>query len=97
MHWRVSRATTTFWAGYNKPKPEKDLENELKKHHKDAYMWACQCCSYDMEEGKEVLQLTYLKIAEGKAVYRQKSSFKTLLLTEHQQLLQSTVVMETDC
>ena len=55
------------------------LENELKEHHKDAYMWACQCCSYDMEEGKEVLQLTYLKIAEGKAVYREKSSFKTWL------------------
>ena len=55
------------------------LEHLLKQHHQNAFLWASQCCNYHQEEAKEVLQMTYLKIAEGKAVYREKSSFKTWL------------------
>ena len=50
---------------------------ELKKHHQDAYLWARQCCHYQDEEAKEVLQQAYLKIAEGQARYAGKAHFKT--------------------
>lgn len=55
------------------------LEIQLKKHHQDAYLWSCQCCYYQEEEAKDVLQQVYVKIIEGKANYTEKSSFKTWL------------------
>jgi RNA polymerase sigma-70 factor (ECF subfamily) len=57
------------------------LERLLKEHHRDAFMWASQCCHYRREEGKEVLQMAYLKILEGKAVFGQQSAFKTWLFS----------------
>ena len=57
------------------------LERLLKEHHRDAFLWASQCCQYDREEGKDVLQITYLKILEGKAVFGEQSSFKTWLFS----------------
>jgi len=57
------------------------LEQLIKKHHHDAFLWACQCCYYDQEEGKEVLQQAYAKIAEGKAKFKEQSTFKTWLFS----------------
>jgi RNA polymerase sigma factor (sigma-70 family) len=57
------------------------LERLLNEHHKDAFLWASQCCNYNREEGKEVLQMTYLKILEGKAAYAEHSAFKTWLFS----------------
>ena len=57
------------------------LERLVRKHHRDAFMWASQCCNYNHEDAKEVLQITYLKIAEGKAVYREQAGFKTWLFS----------------
>ena len=57
------------------------LEQLIKKHHKDAFLWACQCCYYDQEEGKEVLQQTYVKIVEGKARFTERSTIKTWLFS----------------
>jgi len=57
------------------------LQNILKEHHSSAYIWARQCCSFDEELAKDVLQLVYLKILEGKAVYGEKSSLKTWLFS----------------
>jgi len=57
------------------------LEQLIKKHHHDAFLWACQCCYYDREEGKEVLQQVYVKIAEGKAKFKEQSTFKTWLFS----------------
>ena len=57
------------------------LERLLKEHHKDAFMWASQCCNYNRDEGKEVLQMTYLKILEGKAAFGEQSAFKTWLFS----------------
>ncbi|TRX60609.1 RNA polymerase sigma factor [Fulvivirga sp. M361] len=57
------------------------LERLLKEHHRDAFMWACQCCNYNHDEAREVLQITYLKIFEGKAVYREQAGFKTWLFS----------------
>jgi RNA polymerase sigma-70 factor (ECF subfamily) len=60
---------------------ERTLEQWLKEHHRDAFMWALQCCRYNQDEAKEVLQMTYLKILEGKANYSAKSQFKTWLFS----------------
>ncbi len=57
------------------------LEQLLKEHHRDAFMWARQCCGYNQDEAKEVLQMTYLKIWEGKASYGEKAQFKTWLFS----------------
>lgn len=57
------------------------LEHLLKTHHQDAFRWASQCCGYQDEHAKEVLQKVYLKILEGKAKYHEKSSFKTWLFS----------------
>lgn len=59
----------------------KELEQLLKVYHEDAFYWARQCCHYDSEEAKEVLQAVYLKIFEGKATYGGKSNFKTWLFS----------------
>ena len=60
---------------------KKSFEYLLKKHHQNAFVWARQCCRYRDEEAKEVLQIAYLKIIEGKAVYNEKSEFKTWLFS----------------
>lgn len=57
------------------------LEQFLKVHHQDAFLWARHCCNYDENNAKEVLQITYLKILEKKAVYKNKSAFKTWLFS----------------
>lgn len=57
------------------------LEYLLKTHHEHAFRWASQCCHYQDEDAKEVLQKVYLKILEGKAKYYEKSSFKTWLFS----------------
>lgn len=59
----------------------KKIELLLKEHHQDAFLWARQCCSFNTEDAKEVLQIVYLKIFEGRAVYSRKSSFKTWLFS----------------
>ncbi|MEM9930579.1 MAG: RNA polymerase sigma factor [Bacteroidota bacterium] len=55
------------------------LERRLRAHHADAFRWASQCCLGNYHDAEEVLQMTYLKIADGKARYHEKASFKTWL------------------
>ncbi|WP_373494351.1 RNA polymerase sigma factor [Aquiflexum sp.] len=57
------------------------MENILKGLHKEAYHWARQCCSFDEDLAKDVLQQVYLKILEGKAIYNEKSQLKTWLFS----------------
>jgi RNA polymerase sigma factor (sigma-70 family) len=57
------------------------LENLLKELHQEAYHWSRQCCSFDEDLAKDVLQLVYLKILEGKAEYKEKSQIKTWLFS----------------
>jgi RNA polymerase sigma factor (sigma-70 family) len=57
------------------------LTDLLQTHHADAFLWASHCCHYDQEEGKEVLQRTYVKILEKKAIYKGKATFKTWLFS----------------
>lgn len=57
------------------------LDHILKAHHRDAYLWARQCCSFEDEMAKDVLQQSYLKILEGQAKLRDVSKAKTWLFS----------------
>ena len=52
------------------------LNYVLEQFHREAFIWARQCCKYDEELAKEVLQVVYLKMLEGKAQYPEKSTIK---------------------
>ena len=56
-----------------------ELKAELEKLHSASFGWALSCCRRNQELAEEVLQTVYLKIFEGKAVYRGEASFKTWL------------------
>jgi RNA polymerase sigma factor (sigma-70 family) len=57
------------------------LDDILKAHHRDAYLWARQCCSFEDEMAKDVLQQSYLKILEGQAKLKDASKAKTWLFS----------------
>ncbi|MEM7084953.1 MAG: sigma-70 family RNA polymerase sigma factor [Bacteroidota bacterium] len=57
------------------------LESLLKEHHTEAFLWALQCCRYSEDDAKDVLQMSYLKIVEGKARFKEQSAFKTWLFS----------------
>ena len=59
----------------------KRLEEFLKIHHQDAFLWARQCAHYNEEYAKDILQVAYIKVLEGKAVFKNKSTFKTWLFS----------------
>ena len=56
---------------------ETELQAQLEKIHNVSYGWALNCCSRDRTEAKDVLQMAYLKVLQGKAAYKGQSSFKT--------------------
>jgi RNA polymerase sigma factor (sigma-70 family) len=55
------------------------LRNALEAHHVESYGWALSCCRRRPDEAENVLQLVYVKVLSGKAVFDGKSSFKTWL------------------
>jgi RNA polymerase sigma factor (sigma-70 family) len=55
------------------------LRNALEAHHVESYGWVLCCCRRRREEAENVLQLVYLKVLSGKAVFDGRSSFKTWL------------------
>ncbi len=57
------------------------LNYVLEQLHREAFIWARQCCRYDDEMAKEVLQVVYLKMLEGRARYRNRSKIKTWLFS----------------
>lgn len=56
-----------------------DIEELLAKYHQASYGWAMACCQRNVEEAKETLQITYLKILEGKAIPPQADQLKPWL------------------
>ncbi len=58
---------------------QKWLRHIISQQHEASYRWACHCCHGDPELAKDVLQMVYLKLLEGKAKYDQKSQVKTWL------------------
>jgi RNA polymerase sigma factor (sigma-70 family) len=55
------------------------LRDALEAHHVESYGWALSCCRRRRDEAENVLQLVYVKVLGGKAVFDGKSSFKTWL------------------
>lgn len=56
-----------------------DIEKLLAQYHNASYGWALACCQRNVEEAKETLQITYLKVLEGKAVPPPSAHFKAWL------------------
>jgi RNA polymerase sigma-70 factor (ECF subfamily) len=55
------------------------LKAELEKLHPASFGWALSCCRRNAADAEEVLQTVYLKILQGKAVYRGESKLQTWL------------------
>lgn len=58
-----------------------EIRSTLKQSQRDNYLWALFCCRQNSEMAFEVLQITYLKILEGKAKYSGTSAFKTWIFS----------------
>jgi len=56
-----------------------DLRSALERHHAECAGWAMACCEFDQSEASDVLQDTYLKVLDGRAVFRGESAFRTWL------------------
>ncbi len=56
-----------------------DFKNQIAALHDAAFAWAVRCSNGDWHEGEEVLQSVYLKVVEGRAVFRKESALKTWL------------------
>src|SRR6185369_13178695 len=56
-----------------------ELKAELEKLHQASFGWALSCCRHNHSDAEEVLQMVYLKILQGKAVYRGESKLQTWL------------------
>jgi len=55
------------------------LQDELERMHTASFGWALLCCNHRRDEAEEVLQTTYLKILEGRAMFGGESSLRTWL------------------
>ena len=56
-------------------------EAQLAALHEQFYKWALFCTDFDPELAKETLQQAYLKVIEGKAVFRKESLLKTWMFS----------------
>jgi RNA polymerase sigma factor (sigma-70 family) len=56
-----------------------ELKAELEKLHTASFGWALSCCRQNRGDAEEVLQTVYLKILQGKALYRGESKLQTWL------------------
>jgi len=52
---------------------------ELERLHAAGFAWALACCGRRREEAEDVLQTSYLKILDGRAIFEGRSTFKTFL------------------
>ena len=56
-----------------------ELKAELERLHPASFGWALSCRAPNRGDAEEVLQMVYLKILQGKAVYRGESKLQTWL------------------
>jgi len=56
-----------------------DLDTELAHHHAAAFGWALACCKWDKRQAEDVLQISYLKILDGRARFAHRANFRTFL------------------
>jgi RNA polymerase sigma-70 factor (ECF subfamily) len=55
------------------------MREELAALHEASFGWALACCGRDHALAEESLQVAYFKVLDGRAVFRQQSTFKTWL------------------
>jgi RNA polymerase sigma factor (sigma-70 family) len=55
------------------------LRDALEALHLESYGWTLSCCRRQYDEAENVLQLVYVKVLSGRAVFDGRSSFKTWL------------------
>ena len=67
-----------------------ELRAELESLHPASFGWAVSCCRHNRSDAEEVLQMVYLKILQGKAVYRGESRLKTWLFA----VIRNTAISE---
>jgi RNA polymerase sigma factor (sigma-70 family) len=67
-----------------------ELKAELERLHQASFGWALNCCAHNRAEAEEVLQTVYLKILQGRAVYRGESKLQTWLFA----VIRKTAVSE---
>lgn len=56
-----------------------ELKAKLEQLHPASFGWALSCCRQNRSDAEEVLQMVYLKILQGKAIYRGESKLQTWL------------------
>jgi RNA polymerase sigma-70 factor (ECF subfamily) len=56
-----------------------ELEGWLERLHSESFGWALSLCAGDPGRAEEVLQNAYVRIISGRAVYGQRSAFRTWL------------------
>src|SRR5262245_5377680 len=56
-----------------------ELEVWLEQLHSESFGWALSLCAGEAGRAEEVLQNAYVRIISGRAVYGQRSSFRTWL------------------
>src|SRR5258706_9674550 len=55
------------------------IRAQLEELHRESFAWALVCAAHEHSEAEDVLQMTYLKILDGRASYAGRSAFKTWL------------------
>lgn len=62
-----------------------NVDAELEPHHADCFAWAMACCGRDRADAEDVLQRSYLKVLDGRAVFASRSTRIKNLLEPRQQ------------
>jgi RNA polymerase sigma factor (sigma-70 family) len=57
----------------------KELEVWLERLHEESFGWALSCSGGDAARAEDVLQSAYVRVISGRAVYGERSSFRTWL------------------
>jgi RNA polymerase sigma-70 factor, ECF subfamily len=76
---QINVSAVTVASGALREPVRERLDEQLERHHVDCFAWATTCCQGDRAEAEDVLQSSYLKVLDGKAVFAGRSSFKTWL------------------
>ena len=50
---------------------------DLQALHDDAYHWTLSLCNYNVSEAEEILQIAYIEVLDGKAVFNGEAKLKT--------------------
>jgi RNA polymerase sigma factor (sigma-70 family) len=59
--------------------PASNLAARLEALHDASFGWAVHCCDGDGDNAADVLQASYVKVLGGRAVFEERSSFRTWL------------------